>query len=230
MKIELNAKLIETVPELKIGINHYTKLTVSESPQMLKGRMHLFQEQLFFELEDKTLNDFPGISAWRDVSNRLGLNTDQIQSSVETFFKRIQQQDYVQPFNSAIDLNNFFSLQYEIPVGLYDLSNIVGDIQFSTGSVEDGYDGVNGRFTSLHNSILSKDDYSPFGSPIIDSIRTAITEETTEALQLFYLRPTMDASEGLALTKACANMFTSINGGDVTSTILHANEPHAFIK
>ena len=53
LKIEMNSTLFEAVPNLKLGINHYTKITVSESPQMLKGRFRLFQEQLFFELEDK---------------------------------------------------------------------------------------------------------------------------------------------------------------------------------
>lgn len=58
MKIEMDTKLFEAVPGLKLGINHYTKITVSESPQMLKGRLQLFQEQLFFELEEKTFPTF----------------------------------------------------------------------------------------------------------------------------------------------------------------------------
>ena len=49
----MDMQLLDAVPGLKLGINHYTKITVSESPQMLKGRLQLFQEQLFFELEDK---------------------------------------------------------------------------------------------------------------------------------------------------------------------------------
>ena len=53
LNIEMDMKLLDAVPGLKLGINHYTKITVSESPQMLKGRLQLFQEQLFFELEDK---------------------------------------------------------------------------------------------------------------------------------------------------------------------------------
>ena len=88
----------------------------------------------------------------------------------------------------------------------------------------DGYDGLNGRFNSLSNILLLKDDYSSFGSPFVDSIRTAVTEETTEALHIFYLRPSMDAAEALELTTACGNMFTSISGGDVKSSILHEGQ------
>lgn len=230
MKIELNANLLETIPELKIGINHYTKLTVSESPQMLKGRMQLFQEQLFFELEDKSLNDFQGIREWREIWKTLGADPNRYRHSVEALFRRIKKQNYIQPFHSAVDLNNFFSLQYEIPAGIYDFTNIVGDIHVTTGTENDGYEGLNGRFNSLENIVLLKDDYSPFGSPFVDSIRTAVTEETIEALHIFYLRPSMDAKEALELTTACANMFTSISGGDSLSYILHNEQSSITIK
>ena len=44
MNISLDSSLIEKIPDFKIGIIHYTKITVSDSPQMIKGRMQLYQE------------------------------------------------------------------------------------------------------------------------------------------------------------------------------------------
>jgi DNA/RNA-binding domain of Phe-tRNA-synthetase-like protein len=224
MKIEMDEQLLETMPGLKLGINHYTKITVSESPQMLKGRLQLFQEQLFFELEDKALTDFPGIQEWRSVWKSFGADPNRYRHSTEALMKRIKKQHYIQPFHSAVDLNNFFSLQHEIPAGIYDFSEIVGDVTVTSGTKDDGYDGLNGRFNSLSHILLLKDDYSSFGSPFVDSVRTAVTEETTEALHIFYLRPSMDATEALELTTACGNLFTSISGGDVKSSILHKGQ------
>jgi DNA/RNA-binding domain of Phe-tRNA-synthetase-like protein len=127
-------------------------------------------------------------------------------------------------------LNNFFSLQHEIPAGIYDFGNIVGDVRVSLGAESDGYDGLNGRFNSLHNILLLKDRYSPFGSPFVDSVRTAVTEETTEALHVFYIRPSMEAAEALELTTACGNMFTSISGGDVRSYVLHEGQTSIIVN
>ena len=79
-------QLFETVPNLKLGINHYTKITVSESPQMLKGRLQLFQEQLFFDLEDKTVTDFPGIKEWREVWKSFGANPNRYRHSTEALY------------------------------------------------------------------------------------------------------------------------------------------------
>ena len=53
MKLTIDPQIKEILSEFKIGIIHYNNITVSESPQMLKGRLQLFQEQLYFDLEDK---------------------------------------------------------------------------------------------------------------------------------------------------------------------------------
>ena len=85
----------------------------------------------------------------------------------------IAKQNYLTPFHSAVDLNNFFSLQYEIPVGIYDVDKIKGNVTLSVGNKDSGYDGLNGRFNSLENIITLSDDEGPFGSPYVDSARTS---------------------------------------------------------
>ncbi|MDW0118884.1 phenylalanine--tRNA ligase beta subunit-related protein [Sporosarcina thermotolerans] len=225
MKIKLDNELFKIVPELKLGINHYTKITVSESPQMLKGRLQLFQEQLFFELEKKPLTDFPNIKAWRAIWKAFGADPNRYRPSAEALFRRIQKQNYLHSYHSAVDLNTFFSLQYEIPSGIYDLDKIVGNVHLSVGGEKDGYDGLNGRFNSLTNILLLRDDYSPFGSPTVDSVRTAVTEETTSALHVLFMNPSMSEEEALKLVSACGSMFTSISGGDSSSFVLSAERP-----
>ena len=230
MNIEVDKELFKIVPDLKLGINHYTKITVSESPQMLKGRLQLFQEQLFFELEKKPFTDFPGLQAWRKTWKAFGADPNRYRPSAEALFRRIKKQNYLQPFHSAVDLNTFFSLQYEIPAGIYDLDKTVGNVQLTLGAEEDGYDGLNGRSNSLEKILLVKDDYSPFGSPFVDSIRTAVTEETTDALHVFFIQSSMGTEEALKLTTACGNMFTSISGGKSASYVLSAEQPSIVLE
>lgn len=225
MNIELDLKLLETVPRLKLGINHYTKITVSESPQMLKGRLQLFQEQLFFELDETPLTDFPGIKEWRAIWKSFGADPNRYRHSTEALMRRIKKQNYLTPFHTAVDLNNFLSLQYEIPAGIYDYEKIVDNVRLSSGKGNEGYDGLNGRY----NTLELQDAIGPFGSPFVDSTRTAVTEETTEAIHVFYLRPSMDATEALQLTTASGNMFTSISGGYASSYVLHVGQPSIIV-
>lgn len=140
-------------------------------------------------------------------------------------YRRVRKQDYFKSHSSAIDLNTLFSLQYGIPSGMYNREALVGDIRVTIGLAGEGYDGLNGRFNSLHNMVILKDGYSLFGSPYVDSIRSAVTEETTEILHVLFLRPDMSVEEAQRLADACQSMFISINGGEASPMILHRGAP-----
>ena len=62
----------------------------------------------------------------------------------------------------------------------------------------------------LENILVLSDDEGPFGSPYVDSARTAVTEETTNALHVFFLRPSMDSAEALELTTAAAKCLQKL--------------------
>ncbi|KGR75724.1 B3/B4 domain-containing protein [Ureibacillus sinduriensis] len=223
MNISLNKELLQTNDQLKIGIIHYTKIVVSESPQMIKGRTQLYQENLYLELAENPVTQREGIAEWRTVWKSFGADPNRYRHSAESLMRRIAKQNYLAPFHSAVDLNNFFSLQYEIPIGIYDVAKLSGDIEVSLGDEQTGYEGLNGRFNSLNKILYSKDQEGAFGSPFVDSVRTAVTEETSEAIQIFYLRPSLDESECNQLLQSAGKMFTQVNGGDSQSFLLNKN-------
>ncbi|MCJ1909318.1 B3/B4 domain-containing protein [Planococcus ruber] len=220
MKASIDPHIKEILPDFKIGIIHYNNITVSDSPQMLKGRLQLFQEQLYFDLNEKELMDFPGLLEWKLAWKALGADPNRYRHSAEALFRRIKKQNYLKPVHSGVDMNNFLSLQYEIPLGLYDEDKIEGDVEIALGTEQDQYEGINNRLNTLTNIIVAKDNSGAFGSPYVDSLRTAVTEETKNALHIFYLRPSMDRDTALELLTAASNMFTGINGGDAEFYIL----------
>lgn len=224
MKIVLNDSLATQHNQLKIGLIHYTKITVGESPQMIKGRTQLYQENLYLELQDTPVTARPGIAEWRNLWKTLGADPNRYRHAAESLMRRMAKQNYLTPFHSAVDLNNFFSLQYEIPIGIYDVAHISGEIELALGDEETGYDGLNGRYNALKNILYTKDDKGAFGSPFVDSARTAVTEATTEALHVFYLRPSLPVEECKQLLHSAATMFTQINGGDFNVALLTFNE------
>lgn len=214
MEVSIDPKIIEILPDFKLGIIHYNNITVSDSPQMLKGRLQLFQEQLYFDLDEKDLYDFPGLLEWKLAWKALGADPNRYRPSAEALFRRIRKQNYLAPVHSGVDMNSFLSLQYEIPLGLYDTDKIEGDIELTLGTAEDQFEGLNNRINTPENILVTKDSEGAFGSPYVDSKRTVVTEDTVNALHVFYLRPSMDRDTGLQLLTAASNMFTGINGGD----------------
>jgi len=225
LEISINESLLAQHPELKIGIIHYTKIVVAESPQMIKGRMQLYQENLSLEMQDLPVTQREGIAEWRGLWKKLGADPNRYRHSAESLMRRISKQNYLTPFHSGVDLNNFFSLQYEIPIGLYDVAHISGSIEIALGHEEIGYEGLNGRFNTLNKILYSRDEEGAFGSPFVDSKRTAVTEKTTEALHIFYLRPSLTHEAANELLASAGKMFNQIHGGDYQIALLSNNAP-----
>lgn len=229
MKISIEPSIFQIDERVKIGINHYTKFVVSESPQMLKGRMQLYQEHLFFDLQDKDLTDYQGIKEWRALWKKFGADPGRYRPSMEAMMRRIRNQKYLQPLNSGVDLNTFFSLQYEIPVGLYDASQIEGDIHIRLGDAETSYTGINGRDNTLSGILCVEDTLGPFGSPFVDSIRTVVNETTVEGLQIFFLQPSTTKEDAEKLLESAGKMFAQVNGGSYSTILLDKEHPQASI-
>ncbi|AYC30212.1 B3/4 domain-containing protein [Paenisporosarcina cavernae] len=216
MDISIHPTIIQHIPDYFIGVNYYQSTTISESPQMLKGRLQLFQESLFFDLQDTTLAELPEIQQLRKQWKRFGADPSRYRNSYEAMLRRIAKGTYLSSINSGVDLNNFFSLQYKVPIGLYTAKAIEGNIILTIGNEETSFVDVNGRENTLLKMIVASDNLGAFGSPFIDSKRTSVTEGVGDYVQLFYWTIDTDPEEANLMQQAAGNMFTQVNGGEFT--------------
>jgi DNA/RNA-binding domain of Phe-tRNA-synthetase-like protein len=215
VEITINPAIASKVDGFKVGFIHYQNIEAGSSPQMLKGRLQLFQESIFFDLQEKPVTEIDGIAQWRNIFKAVGKDPNRYRHSAEALYRRVKKQNYLQTINSAIDLNNFFSLQYEVPIGIYDLDRLQGDnIELRIGLEGETYTGLNGRENSLENLIIACDKEGPFGSPFVDSSRAPVDEGTKNAVQIIFLKPSLSIEESEMLTKSLMEMFTSIHGGE----------------
>jgi DNA/RNA-binding domain of Phe-tRNA-synthetase-like protein len=220
----MNAVVAETIkqmiPEFKVGIILYNHIVVDDSPQMLKGRLQLFQESIYFDLQETTIADIPELAEWRRTFKTIGTDPSRYRPSSESLYRRIQKKNFIPTIHSAADVNNFFSLYYKIPIGIYDLDKLEGPITIDIGTDQDEYIAINGRTVNFSRKLVSKDIHGPFGSPIVDSQRTAVTKETKNAVQIVYLLPSMKQEQCEKLLQSIQNMFLQIHGGDAAFQIV----------
>jgi DNA/RNA-binding domain of Phe-tRNA-synthetase-like protein len=215
VEITIDSSITSNIPDFKVGFIQYHDIEVGSSPQMLIGRLQLFQESIFFDLQDKNATEIEGIAAWRDIFKRTGKDPNRYRHSAEALFRRVKKQNYLTTINSAIDLNNFFSLQYEVPIGIYDCAGLKGDsIEIKVGETGQTYIGLNGRENSLENLIVACDGDGPFGSPFVDSDRAPVGGKTKNAVQIIFLKPSLSIEESRKLTKSLMDMFIGIHGGE----------------
>ncbi|KON89660.1 tRNA synthetase subunit beta [Sporosarcina globispora] len=213
MEIMIAPELCRLFPQFKIGFITYKNIEIGQSPQMVKGRLQLFQESIYFDLEDKNVTELDGIKEWRQIFKTAGKDPNRYRHSAEALYRRIKKQNYLQPVNSSIDINNFFSLEYQIPIGVYDADKLSGNLIIRLGKEGEEYNGLNGRPNTLANLIISEDAAGPFGSPFVDSARTAVTEHTKNAIQIVYLRPSLETGQAEKMVESLMNMYTQVHGG-----------------
>ncbi|UOE76853.1 B3/B4 domain-containing protein [Parageobacillus thermoglucosidasius] len=220
MDIAVSEAIKQAIPEFKIGVILYNHIVVDDSPQMLKGKLQLFQESIYFDLQETAVADILELAEWRRIFKAIGTDPSKYRPSSESLYRRIQKKNFVPTIHSAADVNNFFSLYYKIPIGIYDLDKLEGLVAVEIGTDQDEYIAINGRTVNFSRKLVSKDIHGPFGSPIVDSQRTAVTKDTKNAVQIVYLLPSMTQEQCKKLLQSMQNMFLQIHGGDATLQII----------
>ncbi|WP_377891511.1 B3/4 domain-containing protein [Alkalihalobacillus sp. R86527] len=210
----LSTSITETIPDFKIGYITYHDIVVENSPQMVRGRYQFYLETMMMDLEDTELTSFPAVKEWRSVFKTLGADPSRYRPSSEALLRRLKKGSDLPSIHSAADINNLLSLQYKIPIGIYDLDLLVGPITVGIGDESISYQGLNGREVNFNNKLVALDQKGPFGSPIVDSMRTAVTEKTQNAIQIYYIQPSLSSEEAKKLLKASGEMFNQVHGGN----------------
>ncbi|MFD2703907.1 B3/B4 domain-containing protein [Salibacterium lacus] len=225
MLFSMEKNLFERIPDFKIGIIVYENIVVADSPSMLKGRLEYFQETVRTDLDERPVDEYEGVKEWRGVFRELGIDPKRYRPSNEALLKRISSGKDLPFIHSAADVNNFFSLQYDMPVGIYDGDALNDYIKIRRGQEEEVMEGLNGRMNNMEGKLAAFDHTGPFGSPVVDAGRTRTTAETTNAVQLFYISPSLPAAEAEKLLQAASTMFIQLHSGTSSIYLLNQNEP-----
>ncbi|WP_301171464.1 B3/B4 domain-containing protein [Brevibacillus nitrificans] len=220
MKVQLDATVSERLPRLTLGILHYSGASVSDSPKMLQGRINYFVEGLRLEHDVSKLTEIEGIREWRAAFKQAGIDPSRYRPSSEALLRRLLQGNAFFWINSAVDINNFFSIHHALPFGIYDQDQIVGDVVFRFGRADDIYEGLNGREVNMEGKLLLADENGAFGSPIVDSKRTSVTENSRNLMQVIFFHEQVSAQKKDEILGSVGRMFTEINSGEVTSSYL----------
>ena len=157
---------------------------------------------------DQTVGQVPGVESARGLYRSIGIDPTKTRPSSEALLRRVIKGKPLYRIHPLVDLFNWVSLQRLTPVGLYDVSKIVGDeVTIRVGREGEGYGGIRKGFVNLEGRFLVADDSGPFGSPTSDSQRTAIEGAASSVLAIFFcskalekqhVQKTLDVAEALS--------------------------------
>jgi len=220
MEFFISSEIKEAVPSFQLGIITYNDITVTNTPQWLQGRLQLSLEEWLLEKENVPTSEITGVQAWRKLFKLFGTDPSRYRPSHEALIRRLRKEKSLPSIHTAADVNNYFSITIEAPMGIYDLDHLDGDVTLRIGKADDHYMGINGREMAMASKFLTADASGAFGSPIVDSKRSMVTEETRNALHVIYFNPDLHRERAEKILDQIGRSFIQFNGGEIRQSIL----------
>jgi len=126
------------------------------------------------------LTRHPIIRAYRKFMWSLGIDPTKVRPSSEALVRRILRTGNLRNINNVVDSGNFASIETLVPIGIYDLSKITGELVLRYAKKGEIFRPIGGKDEVLTGNevVLSDKEKILHVFPHRDSAITAISEDT----------------------------------------------------
>jgi DNA/RNA-binding domain of Phe-tRNA-synthetase-like protein len=152
-------------------------------------------------------------AAVRTMYKKVGIDPTKTRPSNEALLRRVRKGDAIPRINSAVDIVNWCSLEFQLPYGLYDSSKLAGPVTMRLGDEGEKYAGIRKDDVNVAGRITVADDAGAFGNPTSDSARTMVTPSATELLIVVYAPMEIGKAQLERVLHNTSGRFADIAGG-----------------
>lgn len=180
MIISASNDIKNKVPDVKLGVI-YAKVIYKKISTSLWKEINNETERIS-KIKIETVKEIPQIKSSREAYKALGKEPARYRLSAEALHRRIIKGKKLYQISNIVDMINLASIKTGYSIGGYDLHNIKGNITFDTGKKDEDYHAIGRGKLNIESLPVFRDNLGAFGSPTSDSVRTMITEKTTNIL------------------------------------------------
>ena len=177
MKPSIDPGLKKKCPSVALGCVT-ARVHTGDSTLELLAEMDLCEAGILKNADPRAILEAPAISATRAGYRALGKDPARYRGSAEALLRRIISGKHFPSINCVVDIINLVSVESRLPIGLYDLAKVQGDIVFRVGRPGETYKGIGKFDLNLEDLPVFCDAAGPHGSPTSDSERTMVTSST----------------------------------------------------
>ncbi len=129
MKLWIDPRIFERFPGITLGVIEVSGMDNKSERPILQALLRDEEARQREVLQNVELTKLPEIRAWREIYRAFGSDPHDYRSSVEALLRRVRAGNKPLPsISPLVDLYNYISLKYRLPVGAEDLDRIEGDI------------------------------------------------------------------------------------------------------
>ncbi len=131
MQLTIDPKIFEQHRDLKIGVIIIKGLNNSKRVSAVESLLRGICAQRAREFVDKDVYENPMIGHFCQAYGRFGINPKKYPPSVVALLKRVKSGKEIPHVNVLVDLYNYFSLKYLLPIGGEDMDWLCGDLKLA---------------------------------------------------------------------------------------------------
>ena len=123
-------------PELVPGVLFVEGITADVA---VTDRVNRYYATAAERLTQGSESEMPEIQAWRRSFSKMGLKPTQYRCASEALLRRFRQEGSLPRLHPLVDLCNAISIAFAIPVAVFDLSKILGDLEVRHANGSESY-------------------------------------------------------------------------------------------
>jgi DNA/RNA-binding domain of Phe-tRNA-synthetase-like protein len=182
-KLTIDPDLKRKCPRAILG-SVTAQVATTETDEGLLQELRSRENEILKLPEPRALLESSKILATRAGYKALGKDPARYRGSAEALLRRILSGKGFPQINTVVDIINLVSVESRLPIGLYDLAHVRGDILFRAGRAGETYKGIGKYDLNLEGLPVFCDESGPHGSPTSDSERTMVTSSTQNVLAI----------------------------------------------
>jgi DNA/RNA-binding domain of Phe-tRNA-synthetase-like protein len=133
-----------------------------------------------------SISEVPGVEWSRKLFHAMNQDPTKRRPSSEALLNRALKDKPLYNINTLVDLGNWCSLDFLLPICVYDADAVQDQVRVRTGRNGETYLGHNDQIMNMEGRFIIADEEGPFGSPISDSQRTAVTTASRNAYLVIF--------------------------------------------
>ncbi|AVA22228.1 B3/B4 domain-containing protein [Rhizobium sp. LEGMi198b] len=123
-------------PDLVPGVLFVEGITADVAVSDRLAKFHAIAEE---RLAGSAEGEMPEIQAWRRTFSKMGLKPTQYRCASEALLRRFRQEKSLPQLHPLVDLCNAISIAFAIPVAVFDLAKISGDLEVRHATGRESY-------------------------------------------------------------------------------------------
>ncbi|HEY2737135.1 MAG TPA: phenylalanine--tRNA ligase beta subunit-related protein [Thermoanaerobaculia bacterium] len=159
---------------------------IGDMDEKLAALRHDVSELARASLEGIEISAHRTAAAIRKLFRAAGCDPTRYRPSSEALLRRVLKGEDLPAIHPLVDLNNCLSVELAVPCGLASEGSFTPPVTLRAGRPGESYESLRGPF-NLEGKPLLADASGPFSTPITDSQRGKVTEDTTRVWMVAYL-------------------------------------------